>query len=337
MRQNIDPKGDFGYVPFFEESACPMYIIDIQTMDIIDANPPAQKLYGYTKEEFTGLNLFGLRVADMVNNHALATDIKSGRRDSFHDGGLSLHRRKNGDTFYVHIYSQPAHYKGKIAGLVIVIDENERVLSEQRNIELTRIVQQQKSQLDDILTSIKDVVWSCRADTYEMIYVNDACLDVYGYPQEEMMRDSSLFLELILPEDREEFDRKLKAMFETGHARHEFRIRRKDGSIRHLMEEAFLKKDGEGNPIIVSGVTIDITSEKEATLKVQEQHKRLQEIAWVQSHKVRNHVATIMGLIGLLDVKNLDLHNKELLDNIYQTAKDLDGVIREINRNTSEG
>ena len=325
----------FAYQPFFEESACPMYIIDIRTMDILDANKPAQTLYGYTKEEFTALKLFDIRAAGAESNHALATDIKSGNRDSFHDGGLAKHKRKNGEEFYVHIYSQPAHYRGMMAGLVIVIDENERIESEKRNIKLNHIIEQQKSRLDDLLSSIRNVVWSSKADTFEVLYINDACLDVYGYTPEEMKTGGNLFLQLILPEDRPGFEEKLKTLFEKRNVRHEFRIQHKDGSIRYLMEEVFLKCDADGKPLTINGISIDITAEKEAKLKVTEQHKRLQEIAWLQSHKVRNHVATIMGLIGLVDTTNLDAHNKELLDNIYQTAKALDGVIRDINRNAS--
>ena len=124
-------------------------------------------------------------------------------------------------------------------------------------------------------------------------------------------------------------------MFVNGSARHEFRIRHRNGDIKHILVEAFVKYNAEGTPQTINGISIDITNEKIATEKVKDQHKKLQDIAWLQSHKVRSHVATIMGLIGLFDAAALDRHNKELLDNIYQTAKTLDDVIREINRNTS--
>jgi len=64
---------------------------------------------------------------------------------------------------------------------------------------------------------------------------------------------------------------------------------------------------------------------------VKDQNKRLQEIASISSHEIRRPVATILGLVNLFDRNNLNNKmNKEIMDHIDITAKELDGVIHTI-------
>lgn len=61
-------------------------------------------------------------------------------------------------------------------------------------------------------------------------------------------------------------------------------------------------------------------------------NEKLTEIAWIQSHKLRRPVATILGLIQLLDYRNpVNPENKKILDHINTAGKELDGIIGEIN------
>lgn len=65
---------------------------------------------------------------------------------------------------------------------------------------------------------------------------------------------------------------------------------------------------------------------------IEKQNKAVKHISWVQSHKVRNHVATILGLTALLnDNQPDDPSNKQALSGIKSAANELDKVIREIN------
>lgn len=76
-------------------------------------------------------------------------------------------------------------------------------------------------------------------------------------------------------------------------------------------------------------------------LKVEEAGRRneqLKKIALIQSHQVRNHVSTILGLAELLDSDSSNIEdNKTALNGIKSTARHLDEVIREINDLTNYG
>jgi len=67
-----------------------------------------------------------------------------------------------------------------------------------------------------------------------------------------------------------------------------------------------------------------------------DKNKMLEDIAWVQSHKVRAPLARILGLIELLNIKNEEDHEmNELLFLLKNSALELDSVIKEIVLKTS--
>jgi signal transduction histidine kinase len=75
---------------------------------------------------------------------------------------------------------------------------------------------------------------------------------------------------------------------------------------------------------------------KERADAIQSQNEILKDIAWMQSHKIRSHVATIMGLTDILESHPDDPDNKNIIKNIKSVAHDLDHVIRDINDLTNE-
>lgn len=89
--------------------------------------------------------------------------------------------------------------------------------------------------------------------------------------------------------------------------------------------------DHKNNIIGVSLNIIDITERKNAELKVQEQNERLEEIAFIQSHKVRRPLANILGLMTLINRTPKDVPDfQNFLDLLDTSANELDDVIREI-------
>jgi PAS domain S-box-containing protein len=82
----------------------------------------------------------------------------------------------------------------------------------------------------------------------------------------------------------------------------------------------------------VSGVSCflrDVTPQREYLQKIEKQNRQLKEIAWMQSHRIRKHVANILGLTSLLNVESPG-DNPQLLRNLQLTAMQLDEVIKEI-------
>jgi len=70
---------------------------------------------------------------------------------------------------------------------------------------------------------------------------------------------------------------------------------------------------------------------KRVLAHVKDQNRRLQEIASISSHEIRRPVATILGLANLFDRNEPDNPmNREIINHIDSTAKELDSVIHTI-------
>jgi two-component system sensor histidine kinase/response regulator len=70
--------------------------------------------------------------------------------------------------------------------------------------------------------------------------------------------------------------------------------------------------------------------------EIQQQNERLKEISWLQSHRVRSQVATILGLSQFINQENVeDPDLNRVIGGIKEAARDLDDVIKEINKLTS--
>ncbi|HZZ76167.1 MAG TPA: PAS domain S-box protein, partial [Puia sp.] len=78
----------------------------------------------------------------------------------------------------------------------------------------------------------------------------------------------------------------------------------------------------------------DITERQEHLQKIENQNKRLREIAWIQSHLVRAPVASILGLIQLCSLD--DSPNAEIIPMLKKAAEDLDKVIIDITKRTDD-
>ena len=72
----------------------------------------------------------------------------------------------------------------------------------------------------------------------------------------------------------------------------------------------------------------EITERKNYELKIEKQIEKLKEIAWTQSHKTRQPVATILGLMNILDKDSLTGENKIIVELLGKTVAELEEVIR---------
>lgn len=97
-------------------------------------------------------------------------------------------------------------------------------------------------------------------------------------------------------------------------------------------------KSSTDEGIEITGVACfakDITERENHIQAIEEQNKKLKDIAWTQSHVVRAPVARIMALTEMISFKEVeDQELKELLHYITISSEELDGVIRDITAKT---
>ena len=332
---------DFEQMVF--QNPIPMWVYDRVTYKFLYVNQAAINMYGYSAAEFASMTIRDIRPEEDVD--LLVSNIRNRRGQR-----IWRHRKKSGDVFFVDVLACDLNYRERDLALVTAIDINEKVLAASKNEQLLQMVNSQKERLDDLLTNMNEVVWQTRTDNFQLLYTNPASFRVYGYTPEEMMNDPNIFINCIHPEDKDTFEASIKQALTEGKTESKFRVRHKDGTIKYLKGNAVLKKGHDSIPDTLSGLTIDITNMvlsqdallaksmelEHILLKVEQQNERLREIAWIQSHKVRSHVAAIMGLVEILNLDDIsDSNNVETLQHILKVSHELDNTIKEINDKTN--
>ncbi len=128
------------------------------------------------------------------------------------------------------------------------------------------------------MASVNDVIWSCDPETLEIIYINDACTKLYGYTPEEFKSDSALWLSIIHPEDRAAFRESLQQLLQKGKNESEYRVIRKDGKKRCVLDRSVITYTEDGAVERLNGVATDITSLRHAQQRTRQYLRRIDEI-----------------------------------------------------------
>ncbi len=101
----------------------------------------------------------------------------------------------------------------------------------------------------------------------EFIYVSPSCEKITGYTRDEFQKDSSLLEKIVHPEDLDGYMYHRQTVDETMFAgRHEFRIRRTDGSYRWIEHACQPIFDENGKFLGTRGNNRDVTERKQADL-----------------------------------------------------------------------
>lgn len=182
-----------------------------------------------------------------------------------------------------------------------------------------------------------DTIWEWNIKSNSMKF-NSNITQMFGYPESELTQTEAWWSERMHPEDRERVTAEFYDVFtrEDKNLQIEYRFQCADGTYKYIMNRASVVVDSDGIPTRMIGVIQDVSKIREYINAIEEQNKKLHEISWLQSHKARSPVATILGLAPLLqaDIESTE-DNKKIVEGISTSCRQLDGIIKEINEYTS--
>jgi PAS domain S-box-containing protein len=173
-------------------------------------------------------------------------------------------------------------------------------------------------------------MWVYAVGTLRFLDVNEAAILHYGYSKAEFL--AMTLKDIRPPEEVSKLEELAKIPKEAiTHYQNVFKHVKKNGEV--------IVVEIKANRVNFSGraarlvIATDISERIKYIQAIQEQNRRLQEIAWTQSHIVRAPLARLMGLVGLLhDYPIEKINDTNILALILDSAHELDGIIREIVR-----
>ncbi len=172
--------------------------------------------------------------------------------------------------------------------------------------------------------------WELGFKTGKSKWSDEACR-IYGLATDDNVQTYESWLSFIHPEDAEYVAGITTQMQETlTNVSFYHRILRRDGTVRHLHSRANYEFDVDGKPVGLFGVVHDITDQVHNIQRLQVQNEQLEDIAWIQSHKVRGPLATILGLAKVFKSGDADVDIDFIVDGILESSEQLDKVIHDI-------
>lgn len=147
----------------------PMWIYDLQTLQILDVNNAALQLYGYERDEFIGMPIELLRPEE--ERERLREHLESLTESQSANSGLWRHQTKSGHAIWANIRSSIVETQGKNARLVVATNVSSMMgdWSEKRTIDTD--VYQALQRLKIVADSIQDGFVFLN-ENYEILQVN---------------------------------------------------------------------------------------------------------------------------------------------------------------------
>ena len=115
------------YQRIFEIASDGLIITDLETGLVVEANPAACTMYGYTREEFIGMHPTRFIYPD---SHELFREYIQAAQSNGRFKSLEVHLHRDGTLFYVELHGTAINYQDRLCLLSIVRDVNQRVQAE---------------------------------------------------------------------------------------------------------------------------------------------------------------------------------------------------------------
>jgi PAS domain S-box-containing protein len=246
---------DCEFSSIFENVLDGILIVDDEG-DCLDANPAAAAILRVSSGKLIGQNIARF----LANRGAFAQRWSSFLKTKSERGRAQL-IAGDGAILFVDYTAAANYLPGR--HVLILCDVTERTHAESS-------LRKSEERFQHMANNIQEIFWMMDANTQEITYVNQAYATITGHAVQSLRENPSAYWELIHPEDRARVLSRLQEVVRSGSFDEEFRFIRADGEVRWVWAKGFpVHADGETRWLV--GTTQDITSRKQAEMKISEQ------------------------------------------------------------------
>jgi len=190
------------YRRIFDVSTDAVFLVDCETNRLLDANPAAERMYGYSHEEFLRLQATDISAEPEQTRTAIATEVRH--------VPFRMHRRKDGGVFPVEISSSEFCFQQRRVHVAAMRD-----ITERQRVETAL-------QLSDFSVNHASLATFWISQDSRIVRVNAAACRQLGYTEAEMLQLAITDLDPNFAVERwpahwVELRERKQMAFETGH------------------------------------------------------------------------------------------------------------------------
>lgn len=254
------------YRALFDHNPNPMWIYDVETLQIVSVNEMAIRHCGYTREEFLAMTIADIHPPEDIP--ALLSHVGRHQED-IQRSGTWRHRKKNGEIIEVEVTSHAlpdAH--GKHYRVVAVDDVSERKRAEEA-------VRESEARYRELFEYNPNPMLIYDESTFKILDVNEIAISHYGYSRAEFqtMTIADLHVPTDLPAMRSFISTHPGSTRKSTNWRH----KKKDGTVIdvEVSSHALPSHDGTKNRLVVINDVTERNRAEDALHKSEELYRML--------------------------------------------------------------
>ncbi|MBC8111354.1 MAG: PAS domain S-box protein [Verrucomicrobia bacterium] len=197
----------------------------------------------------------------------------------------------------------------------------------------TKALRQAKQHLTAFFDSTRDTIILLSKDL-EILAFNKAGQEAIALAFKQDVKVGDSFIPFILPVVKDLFMHEFLSALQGSYIQKEIRLEVFPSFFIWYSLEYYPIRDEKEEVIGVAYCASNIDERKKAEERILEHNRNLEAIAWLQSHSLRRPVASILGLISLLDYTSEQDFILEIARHLKTTGEELDVIIHEIVKKT---
>jgi PAS domain S-box-containing protein len=259
----------------FEEAGDALLLIDPTDNRVLDANRMAERLTGFRRAELCGQSFW--KLVSCTDSDSQPMEKAMQQTMTFHGrDGYLLRSKLAGGWVPVNLTVARLHVAPR--PLVLVTARDLR-----KQLEAYRRLQQAEAELQRVLASVPDALWSDRRDEqgrWANHYSSPVAARITGWPEAYLRADPQNWWQVVHPEDR------TRARVEYTRCRHgevdgidvEYRVVSPEGSVRWVRDRVRVGRDGRGRPERLDGVLSDVSERKQEAEALRRSEERFRSL-----------------------------------------------------------